>query len=140
MKAATFLATLEKLGVQSSFSRPRVSNDNPYSESLFRTMKYRNNYPFKGFNHLQDAREWAKHFVKWYNHEHYHSGLKFISPYQRHFNLDQTIMENRKKVYEQARLKHPERWSRDTRDWTLPEFVTLNPMSEEELIEDSRNI
>jgi len=140
MKAATFLATLEKLGVQSSFSRPRVSNDNPYSESLFRTMKYRNNFPFKGFNSLEEAREWAKYFVQWYNNEHYHSGIKFISPYQRHYRLDQVIMEKRKKVYEQAKQRHPERWSKNTRDWSLPDYVTLNPMNEEELIEHSQNI
>ena len=139
MKAASFLATLEKLGVQSSFSRPRVSNDNPYSEALFRTMKYRNNFPFKGFKSLEDARGWAKTFVQWYNHEHYHSGIKFISPYQRHYRLDQAIMENRKSVYEQAKLRHPERWSKNTRDWTLPEYVTLNPMNEEELMRHSNN-
>jgi transposase InsO family protein len=110
MKAASFLATLEKLGVQSSFSRPRVSNDNPYSESLFRTMKYRNNYPYKGFKSLEEAREWAKCFVQWYNHEHYHSAIKFISPYQRHYRLDEAIMGNRKKVYEQAKQRHPERF------------------------------
>ena len=63
MKAANFLATLEKLGVQSSFSRPRVSNDNPYSEALFKTMKYRPKYPVKGFSSLDDARKWVAKFV-----------------------------------------------------------------------------
>ena len=65
MRAATFLATLEKLGVTSSFSRPRVSNDNPYSESLFKTMKYRPQYPYKGFSSLFKAREWVAKFVEW---------------------------------------------------------------------------
>lgn len=133
MKAATFQATLEKLGVQSSFSRPRVSNDNPYSESLFKTMKYRPGYPFKGFSNLEESRVWVDKFVKWYNHEHLHSGINFLSPYQRHFGLDKEIMQIRIKTYEEARLKHPEIWSKKIRDWSLPEYVTLNPMSDVEI-------
>lgn len=132
MKAATFQATLEKLGVQSSFSRPRVSNDNPYSEALFKTMKYRPKYPFKGFKSLEDARKWVEKFVKWYNKDHLHSGIKFLSPYQRHNGLDKEIMAKRKETYEKARAKHPERWSKNTRNWTLPEYVSLNPIDEEE--------
>ena len=135
MKAATFQATLEKLGVQSSFSRPRVSNDNPYSELLFKTMKYRPQYPFKGFESLEEARIWVDKFVKWYNHDHLHSGINFLSPYQRHFGLDKVIMEKRIKTYEEAKAKHPERWSGATRDWSLPEYVSLNPMSEVEALE-----
>ena len=133
MKAATFQATLEKLGVQSSFSRPRVSNDNPYSEALFKTMKYRPKYPFKGFKDLEEARKWVGKFVKWYNTEHLHSGINFITPYQRHYGLDEKIMENRIKVYEEAKAKHPERWSKEIRNWELPEYVALNPIAEEEI-------
>ena len=103
MKAATFQATLEKLGVQSSFSRPRVSNDNPYSEALFKTMKYRPKYPFKGFTSLEEARRWVDKFVKWYNKEHLHSGINFLTPYQRHYGLDKKVMENRIKVYKKAK-------------------------------------
>ena len=132
MKAATFQATLEKLGVQSSFSRPRVSNDNPYSEALFKTMKYRPKYPFKGFKSLEEARKWVEKFVKWYNNEHLHSGLNFITPYQRHYGLDKRIMENRIETYEKAKAKHPERWSKNIRNWSLPEYVSLNPISQEE--------
>ena len=132
MKAATFQATLEKLGVQSSFSRPRVSNDNPYSESLFKTMKYRPKYPFKGFKSLEEARKWVDKFVNWYNKEHLHSGIKFLTPYQRHNGLDKKVMKKRNETYELARAKHPERWSRNTRNWTLPEYVSLNPTDEEE--------
>ena len=95
MKAATFLATLEKLGIQSSFSRPRVSNDNPYSESLFKTMKYRPKYPYKGFSSIDEARKWVQRFVKWYNHMHLHSGINFITPNQRHHGLEKGIMEKR---------------------------------------------
>lgn len=96
MKAATFQATLEKLGVQSSFSRPRVSNDNPYSEALFKTMKYRPKYPFKGFPNLEEARKWVEKFVRWYNYTHLHSGIKFITPYQRHYGRDKKIMKKLK--------------------------------------------
>lgn len=132
MKAATFQATLEKLGVQSSFSRPRVSNDNPYSESLFKTMKYRPKYPSRGFESLGEARKWVDKFVKWYNYTHLHSGINFITPYQRHYGLDKKVMEKRKETYENAKAKHPERWSKNIRNWSLPEYVSLNPISEEE--------
>lgn len=132
MKAATFLATLEKLGVQSSFSRPRVSNDNPYSEALFKTMKYRPQYPFEGFSSIKEAREWTGKFVKWYNHTHLHSGINFLTPYHRHYGLDNKIIQNRIKTYKEAKSKNPERWSRNIRDWTLPKYVALNPINEEE--------
>lgn len=133
MKAATFQATLEKLGVSSSYSRPRVSNDNPYSESLFRTMKYRPQYPFKGFANIEEARRWVEKFVAWYNQIHLHSGINFITPYQRHYGLGKNIMKNRIKVYEKAKAKHPERWSGNIRNWALPEHVALNPLPEIEL-------
>ena len=133
MKAATFLATLEKLGVQSSFSRPRVSNDNPYSESLFKTMKYVPTFPSKGFADIAEARKWVDRFVYWYNKVHMHSGIKYLTPYQRHYGLDKNIIENRKKVYARAKETHPERWSREIRDWNLPQYVSLNPIKEEEL-------
>ena len=133
MKAATFMATLEKLGIQSSFSRPRVSNDNPYSESLFKTMKYRPVYPNKGFKDLTEAREWVSKFVHWYNHIHLHSGINFITPYQRHYGLDIDIMQKRIETYKKAKASHPERWSGEIRNWSLPEYVTLNPMNEEEV-------
>lgn len=135
MKAATFLATLEKLGVQSSFSRPRVSNDNPYSESLFRTLKYRPKYPTNGFADLSEARKWVQKFVHWYNHAHLHSGINFLTPYQRHNGLDIVTMERRIKTYQEAKRRHPERWSRSIRDWSLPEYVALNPVRKEEIKE-----
>jgi putative transposase len=135
MKAATFLATLEKLGVQSSFSRPRVSNDNPYSESLFKTMKYRPKYPDTGFTDIWEARKWVKQFVKWYNYCHLHSGINFLTPQQRHSGLGFRIMEKRAATYEKAKRKYPERWSKSTRDWTLPEYVALNPVKDKELEE-----
>ncbi|CAB3774108.1 hypothetical protein LMG29542_07587 [Paraburkholderia humisilvae] len=83
MKGATMLATPESLGMVASFSRPRVSNDNPYAEALLRTCKYRPDYPRKAFTSLDGARAWTQQFVRWYNHEHKHSGLKFVTPAQR---------------------------------------------------------
>lgn len=133
MKAATFLGTLEKLGVQSSFSRPRVSNDNPYSEALFKTLKYMPKYPSRGFESLDHARKWVKEFVYWYNQVHYHSGLNFMTPNDRHLGKGYQIMKKRKEVYAQARAQHPERWSKNIRDWSLPEKVALNPVKQEEL-------
>ncbi len=132
MKAATFLATLEKLGVQSSFSRPRVSNDNPYSEALFKTLKYIPTYPKHGFESLNQAREWVKDFVHWYNNIHYHSGINYMPPNDRHRGKSEMILNQRKKVYEQAKNQHPERWRRQIRNWTLPDTVALNPAKENE--------
>ncbi|MTV50676.1 transposase [Heliobacillus mobilis] len=131
MKASSFLVLLEKLGVSSSFSRPRVSNDNPYSESLFRTCKYRPDYPYKGFGTLQDARKWMSQFVYWYNEKHRHSGLQFVTPRQRHEGSALVILEKRRKVYVEARSRHPERWARGTRNWALSDKVALNPIKED---------
>lgn len=130
MKGSTFLATLERLGITKSFSRPRVSNDNPYSESLFKTMKYCPEFPKKGFSSLEDAREWVLKFVNWYNNEHLHSGLNFISPMDRRLNKDIEMLKNRQKVYEQARNLKPERWTRQTRKWNYIDKVYLNPERE----------
>lgn len=128
MKGATMLATLYQLGITPSNSRPRVSNDNPYAESLFKTLKYRPNYQPKGFETLEKAREWVSLFVKWYNHDHHHSGLNFLTPYQRRSGLSDKILSKRKEVYEAAKAEHPERWNgRATRDWSLPDTVYLNP-------------
>ncbi len=128
MKGASMLAMLESLGVMPSFSRPSVSDDNPYSESLFRTVKYHPTFPLKTrFDTMSEARSWMETFVIWYNTEHLHSGLKFITPEQRHKRGDKVILEKRHHVYELAKRNKPERWSRNTRNWTLPESVTLNP-------------
>lgn len=127
MKGASLLETLYQLGITPSRSRPRVSNDNPYAESIFRTCKYRPSYPASGFPDLRRAREWVLSFVKWYNHEHRHSGLNFLTPYQRHTGMDKMILEKRQQLYEKAKAAHPERWSGKTRNWTLDDKVWLNP-------------
>ncbi|MBB1437047.1 transposase, partial [Pseudoalteromonas sp. SG43-6] len=94
-----------------SFSRPSVSNDNPYSESLFKTLKYRSDYPEKPFEDISAAREWVAGFVDWYNNEHLHSGIKFVTPNQRHLGLDKEILAKRQQVNDAARLNNPGRWS-----------------------------
>lgn len=127
MKGATLLAKLQQLGIVPSFSRPSVSNDNPYSESLFGTLKYTPAYPGKPFDTLDAARNWVRDFVHWYNHEHRHSALKFVTPEQRHTGEDATILARRAELYEEAKQRRPERWSGSTRDWVLEGSVWLNP-------------
>lgn len=132
MKSGTLLATLQWLGVTPSYSRARVSNDNAYVESLFRTCKYRPEYPTEGFESLDSVREWVLTFVAWYNQQHRHSGLKFITPEERHSGLSEKLMAQRKRLYRQAQAKHPERWSGAIRDWDLPEKVWLNALKDQE--------
>ena len=127
MKGATMLATLQRLGVMPSFSRPSVSDDNPYSESLFKTLKYHPGYPDKPFESLEDARIWVVEFHRWYNEEHRHSGLKFVTPGQRHRGEDIVILEQRRQLYEAAKIQCPERWSGKTRNWEPVKTVYLNP-------------
>jgi len=127
MKGATMLATLQKLGIVDSFSRPSVSNDNPYSESLFRTLKYRPEYPRKPFESIDAARQWVRGFVAWYNTTHLHSGIKFVTPDDRHFGRESEILRKRKAVYEEAKRKNPARWSGKTRNWDPVKTVYLNP-------------
>jgi transposase InsO family protein len=129
MKGATMLATMQKMGVVPSFSRPSVSNDNPFSEALFKTLKYVPAYPTKPFESLEAARRWVAEFCTWYNHSHRHSGLKFVTPIQRHIGKDMAILEQRKCVYEAAKKKHPERWSGRTRNWNHEATVELNPVN-----------
>lgn len=127
LKATTVLAMLYWLGVKPSYSRPRVSDDNAYVESLFRTAKYRPEFPDKGFADLDQTRAWAAHFVHWYNHEHRHSSIRYVSPAQRHAGQDAAILAARHAVYRQARERTPRRWSGATRNWTPIGAVTLNP-------------
>lgn len=127
MKSATLLATLQALGVATSFSRPSVCDDNPFSESAFRTMKYRPQYPTRPFSSKESAANWLDWFVRWYNSEHRHSGIRFVTPDQRHEGSDGEILERRRAVYEQARSERPSRWSGRTRDWSPVTVTKLNP-------------
>ena len=131
MRAATLESRLEELGVLRSFSRPRVSNDNPFSEALFRTVKYRPDYPNRPFASNEEACEWVRTFVDWYNHQHRHSGIKFVTPHQRHSGTATAICQQRADVYEKARQAQPRRWSRSTRCWRQPEEVWINKPPEE---------
>ena len=133
MKGATMLSTLQRLGVVPSFSRPSVSDDNPYSESLFKTLKYMPSYPNKPFESFRQARQWVYGFAQWYNHEHRHSALKFVTPHQRHAGEDRDILRKRVALYEEAKLANPKRWSRTTRNWEYVEEVWLNPSKEHQV-------
>jgi len=132
MKGATMLATMQKLGVMPSFSRPSVSNDNPYSESMFKTIKYCPIFPAKPFEDIEAAIIWMQKFTTWYNTEHLHSGINFVTPSSKHEGLDVEILKNRNEVYETARNKNPERWSGKTRNWDPITVVKLNPLKEKQ--------
>jgi transposase InsO family protein len=127
MKGATMVATLERLGVLASFSRPGVSNDNAYSEALFRTLKYRPAYPTQPFADLVAARAWVEAFVHWYNTQHLHSAIRFVTPADRHAGRDVALLLRRDAVYARARRRTPARWSGARRDWTPIPAVRLNP-------------
>ena len=127
MKGGIMLTMLQKLGIMPSFSRPSVSNDNPFSESLFRTMKYCPEYPSKPFATVDAASSWVINFVDWYNNHHLHSSIRYVTPAQRHEGEDKEILKRREKVYQGAQAKNPERWSGQTRDWSRVDVVRLNP-------------
>ena len=130
MKGATMKVTMEKLGITASYSRPRVSNDNPFSEALFRTCKYRPNWQTKGFASKTDAQAWVKSFANWYNGEHLHSAIRFVTPDARHSGRDRATLASRTILYANARAQHPERWSGQTRNWQPAGSVWLNPERE----------
>ena len=119
LKATTVLAMLHWLGIKPSYSRPRVSDDNAFAEALFRTVKYRPEFPLKGFADLDAARQWAVRFVQWYNHEHRHSGIRYVTPAQRHVGQDRPLLAARHAVYQDARERNPKRWS-----WVDPQLDT----------------
>jgi len=138
MKASTMVVTLERLGVLPSFSRPRVSNDNPFSEALFRTLKYCPAYPSRPFADLPAAADWVEGFVQWYNHAHQHSAIRFVTPEDRHTGREAAILAQREAVYARARHQHPERWSGATRNWTPVTTVRLNPTKDDLLDQERR--
>lgn len=127
----TLNAKLQSLGIRASFSRPRVSNDNPFSEALFRTCKYRPNYPRGGFEGMEAARAWVERFVRWYNRIHRHSAIRFVTPDQRHRGEDREILRRRRALYEAARMQKGNRWSGAIRNWEYIDHVWLNPPKDE---------
>ena len=126
MKGSTMLATLQRLGIVPSFSRPSVSDDNAFSEALFRTLKYRPEYPRKPFATIEAARAWVGAFVHWYNTEHLHSAIRYVTPDDRHEGRDAAILAKRREVYRAAKKRTPRRWTGDTRNWTPAGPVALN--------------
>jgi putative transposase len=131
MKSSTLLAKMYDLGISPSRGRPRVSNDNPYSESLFRTLKYCPQWPADGFVNIEQARGWVREFMTWYNDQHRHSRIRFVTPAQRHRGEDEAILKQRHALYEKAKQQWPERWSGNTRNWQPVGSVMLNPEREE---------
>jgi putative transposase len=131
MKGSTLLATLQRLGVVTSFSRPGVSDDNPFSEALFRTMKYHPGYPRKPFQSFVEALQWVEGFVRWYNDNHLHSAIRYVTPSDRHSGRERPLLANRHDVYTQAKRRTPRRWTRRTRNWTPVGAVYLNPIKQE---------
>jgi transposase InsO family protein len=127
MKGATMLATLRDLGVVASFSRPSVSDDNAFSEALFRTLKYVPSYPHMPFASRDAAWAWVERFVAWYNFEHLHSAIGFVTPNPRHQDEDIGLLAARRAVYAAARARNPARWSGHTRAWDAPGLVPFNP-------------
>lgn len=127
MKGALMRATMRELNVEASFSRPRVSNDNAYAEALFRTAKYCPMWPERPFDTLEEARLWVQEFVLWYNDEHCHSGLKYLTPSQRHSGQADQVLAKRRATYERAKAQNPARWSGKIRNWHLADSVYLNP-------------
>jgi len=127
MRGATMLATMQSLGVAASFSRPGVSDDNPFIEAAFRTMKYRPDYPSMPFASVEAATAWVDRFIDWYNNRHLHSSISFVTPQQRHSGTDTPVLKARSVVYEAARRRHPNRWSGTCRSWKRVEAVRLNP-------------
>lgn len=131
MRSATLQGTLQTLGISRSFNRPHTSNDNAFAESIFKTLKYCPKYPVTGFKTLEDAQTWVMNFTRWYNGEHLHSGLNFVTPNQRHNGDDKAQLQKRHRVIELAKSKHPERWSGKIRNCDPIGDVYINKPSEE---------
>ena len=130
MKGATKKVTMEKLGITASNSRPRVSYDNPFSEALFRTCKYHPKWPTKGFATKADVQAWVQTFTGWYNSEHLHSAIRFVTPNARHAGHDRATLTSRANLDATARAQNPQRWSGKTRNWQPGGPVWLNPENE----------
>jgi len=126
MTSKTVAFLLADLGVTKTHSRPHVSDDNPYSESQFKTLKYRPDFPER-FGSLQHARNWVSPFFHWYNHEHRHSGIAYLTPADVHYGRAEQILRRREEVLAEAARQHPERFVRGAaRLPRLPEAVWIN--------------
>lgn len=136
---------LSDLGVTKSHSRPYVSDDNPYSEAQFKTLKYRPGFPQR-FGSFEDAHTHCRRFFQWYNTEHYHSGIGLLTPYQVHFGLSDTILAQRQHTLAEAAKRYPRRFANRRRSHSslpkilqLPQAVWINkPESELELSSNAK--
>lgn len=131
MRGNTMIATLQWLGIVPSFSRPHVSDDNPYSEALFRTLKHTPAYPRMPFADVGSAHQWVVRFVAWYNGEHRHSAIRYVTPDERHQGREADVLQQRHVLYERARASNPERWTQKTRNWSPVGLVVLNPQPDQ---------
>lgn len=109
-----------------------MSNDNAYVESLFRTLKYVPQWPSSGFKNMEEARVLVDKFIRWYNQEHRHSGIGYVTPEQRHTGEDRVLLTRRDALYQAARSENPKRWSGQTRNWQRKDVVMLNPEREKQ--------
>ncbi|VXB12104.1 hypothetical protein ENHYD8BJ_140002 [Enhydrobacter sp. 8BJ] len=138
MKSQTLRMKAYELGVLTSYSRPRVSNDNPFAESVFRSVKYAPSFPEYGFDSLETARVWVNDFVSWYNNEHKHSGLNFVTPNERHTLKDAQVLARRERVLLKAKQANPVRWNgRNVRNCSPVPPTALNPVRPSKRVEAS---
>jgi hypothetical protein len=135
MKGATIKITLENLGITASYSRPRVSNNTPFSEALLHTSTHRPNWLAKEFGTKYKAQACVKSFASWYHQEHFHNAVRFVTPNMRHSGQDRDALEQRAVLYANARATKPERWPGKTRNWKPAGPVWLNPERESSALE-----
>ena len=128
MIAGTVAELLNELGVAKSHSRPRVSNDNPYIEAHFKTLKYRPDYPAR-FDSISHARTWCRKFFSWYNEVHYHSGIGYLRPADLHDGVHHVIIERRQNTLDAAARRHPERFTKQPRPAGAPQQAWINKPS-----------
>ncbi len=127
MTSKSVALLLADLGVTKTHSRPYVSDDNPYSEAHFKTLKYRPGFPDR-FDSLEEARRFCQEFFLWYNHEHHHSGLNLMTPAALHYGQAEECISHRQFVLDTAYQAHPERFvKRPPQHPSLPEAVWSNP-------------
>jgi putative transposase len=127
MTSKSLALLLADLGVARTHSRPHVSDDNPFSEAQFKTLKYRPGYPDR-FGSIEDARRFCQEFFPWYNHEHHHSGLQLLTPATVHYGQSAQLISQRQAVLDLAFQRHPERFvRRPPKHSSLPDAVWINP-------------
>lgn len=127
MKSKPVAFLLADLGVTKTHSRPHVSNDNPFSESQFKTMKYQPTFPER-FGAIVDARAFCQDFFAWYNQEHYHSGIAYLTPETVHYGKAEECLKKRSEVLEKAHQTYPKRFPKGASvPCPLPKAVWINP-------------